>query len=805
MLYATVRNRKIHVKKPDTVVQNGVNVDWLQLEMDDEWAEMESIVCVFVARYTEEQTVTEEVTKEDGSTETVEKKVLAEQEISKEMLHTFGKKVLVPWECLEHSGMLSVSCTGYVGSEKIMTTMYPDSFWEIVQNGLKSGDSTIEPTASLYDQIVAAAGTANAAAIAATQAREQLMQDKANGVFDGADGQAATVEVGTVITGSPEENAQVYATGSPQEVRLNFVLPRGKQGPKGEPGEPGIQGEQGKPGEKGDKGDPGVYVGSGDMPDGYTVQIDPDGDADRLVADISRGTDGTWEITYTDGTVETISDAGYQAIKVDTTLTKPGEAADAKATGDELRSLSGKKANKSGWAANKYLGTDDAGNIVTKDAPDSSGSEEEITYEQVGVAPYAVTESGLFVKPDVETRIYTESGGENLLSDIQNIVDGPWGLTSIDYVASGNTVTVNSVDISKPLWAMFTIYGIYLEPGDYTFQMRGCDSMAVDLHTGTSADDSSWSNSGDIADNLRGSTIKNFTLEEGKYLKISPAKWNNTEWPVTLEFYLVAGTYDSIPEQSTSLSFNVGAGETFSLNPFNGSTVYSDPEGVAIYKPIEQTAGDNDTIICFGDSIMTYCKVPAALNDLGLNAIDMAVSGACLSGGRDVSSYPCDMCHIVDALEAGDLSAQISANSKFEALLSLLPSATVLLLEFGTNDFQGLVTLEGTEKTTIQGGMKYVLEKLCSLYPAKKIIVISTLSSTLAGSTNDLGITLEQLNTVLHEVAMEYSVPFIDALHNCGINTNTKGTLTSDGCHLNDVGVKRYARFLHGQLSGLGI
>lgn len=355
MLYATVRNRKIHVKKPDTVVQNGVKVDWLQLEMDDEWAAMDSIVCVFVARYTEEQT-------DDGGTKT-----LVEQEITKEMLHTFGQKVLVPWEVLVNSGMLSVSCTGYVGSEKIMTTMYPDSFWQIVQNGPKSGDSSIEPTPSLYDQILAASGAANAAAIAATQAREQLLQDKANGVFNGADGQAATVEVGTVITGSPEENAQVYATGTPQEVRLNFVLPRGKQGPAGQkgdtgpagpqgpqgiPGETGSPGPQGPKGEKGDKGDKGdtgdsgpigpsgVYVGSGEMPDGYSVQIDPDGEMDRLVSDITKNEDGSWKISYTDGSVETISNEAYQAIKIDATLTKSGQAADAAAVGTRLSSLS---------------------------------------------------------------------------------------------------------------------------------------------------------------------------------------------------------------------------------------------------------------------------------------------------------------------------------------------------------------------------------------------------------------------------------------------------------------------------------
>lgn len=331
MLYATVRNRKIHVKKPDTVVQNGVKVDWLQLEMDDEWAEMDSIVCVFVARYTEEQTG-------DGGAKT-----LVEQEIKKEMLHTFGQKVLVPWEVLVNSGMLSVSCTGYVGSEKIMTTMYPDSFWEIVQNGPKSGDSTIEPTASLYDQIVAAAGTANAAAIAATQAREQLMQDKANGVFDGADGKAATVEVGTVITGSPEENAQVYATGTPQEVRLNFVLPRGKQGPSGQKGDTGPAGPQGPQGVPGGAGSPGPQGPKGDKGEiGETGPAGPKGDTGPTGADGKSAYQYAVEGGYTGTEAEFSEKLAEEIPTVDSTLTQSGQAADAAEVGARLSSLSGK-------------------------------------------------------------------------------------------------------------------------------------------------------------------------------------------------------------------------------------------------------------------------------------------------------------------------------------------------------------------------------------------------------------------------------------------------------------------------------
>lgn len=494
-------------------------------------------------------------------------------------------------------------------------------------------------------------------------------------------------------------------------------------------------------------------------------------------------------------------------IPTDSTLSVAGKPADAAATGERLSQLTEEIVNpvEKTVEMTQPVGVDDDGRLWT--APVNGTTAEEPNYEQVGVAPYAVTESGLFVLPDAETRIYTEGGRENLLANIQNVVDGPWGLTSIDYTVSGNTVTVNSVEIGSGLWAMFTIYGIYLEPGDYTFQVQGCTGIATDLHSGTSADDSEWNNSHDIVSNLRGEEIWNFTVTEGKYLKISPKKLNNSTWPVTLKFFLVAGTYDTIPDATVSLSFTVAAGEKFSLDAFNGTTMYSDPDGVSVYRPVEDAAPDNEIVICFGDSIMTYCKVPAALNDLGINAVDMAVSGACLFGGRDVNTHPYDMCHIVDALETGDLTAQINGGSQpnFESLLSLMPSTTTLLIEFGTNDFQGLVALEGEDKTSITGGLRYVLSKLCTMYPEKKIVVISTLGWTLAGNTNDISLTLEQLNDALRNVASEYNIPFIDALHGVGLNTYTRNALTTDGCHLNAVGVKRYSKFLSGQLSALGI
>ena len=111
---------------------------------------------------------------------------------------------------------------------------------------------------------------------------------------------------------------------------------RGAKGEKGEKGDTGAQGIQGVQGEKGEKGDTGaagadgktpyvgdngnwfvgsddtgkpsrgetgpqgvsgVYVGSGDMPDGYNVQIDPDG-TPNLASE-------TWTFTLDDGTTVT--------------------------------------------------------------------------------------------------------------------------------------------------------------------------------------------------------------------------------------------------------------------------------------------------------------------------------------------------------------------------------------------------------------------------------------------------------------------------------------------------------------------
>ena len=67
-------------------------------------------------------------------------------------------------------------------------------------------------------------------------------------------GLAATVSVGTVTEG---ETASVVNSGTAQNAKLDFVIPKGTQGIQGPQGPAGPQGIQGIEGQQGPKGDPG--------------------------------------------------------------------------------------------------------------------------------------------------------------------------------------------------------------------------------------------------------------------------------------------------------------------------------------------------------------------------------------------------------------------------------------------------------------------------------------------------------------------------------------------------------------------
>ena len=66
----------------------------------------------------------------------------------------------------------------------------------------------------------------------------EVQELKKNGL-KGDPGEAATIQIGTVAASDPGSDPEVTNSGTQQDAVLNFVLPRGIQGPTGPKGDPG--------------------------------------------------------------------------------------------------------------------------------------------------------------------------------------------------------------------------------------------------------------------------------------------------------------------------------------------------------------------------------------------------------------------------------------------------------------------------------------------------------------------------------------------------------------------------------------
>ena len=74
------------------------------------------------------------------------------------------------------------------------------------------------------------AQAANSAANRANEIAEDLEDKKDSGYWDGTDGAAATIQIGTVTTGEPGTQASVTNTGTEHAAVLDFTIPRGTPG-----------------------------------------------------------------------------------------------------------------------------------------------------------------------------------------------------------------------------------------------------------------------------------------------------------------------------------------------------------------------------------------------------------------------------------------------------------------------------------------------------------------------------------------------------------------------------------------------
>lgn len=230
--------------------------------------------------------------------------------------------------------------------------------------------------------------------------------------------------------------------------------------------------------------------------------------------------------------------------------------------------------------------------------------------------------------------------------------------------------------------------------------------------------------------------------------------------------------------------------------------MYANPE-TKVYKNVDGVnESPKETIICFGDSIMQLCKIPEYINEkYETDMYNLGVSGATVSyrGESSDGNNAYDFVNIVDSLGNNDLSIQIEKgqNQNFESLLGLMSKANILIVEYGTNDFQGMKSLTGEENTTVEGAYNYCLNKLSQLYPYKKIIVLSTLGYTLVGDNNG-NYDILQLKEKVKEICDTLHFPFVDMMTLSNITDSNKTVFLEDGVHpKTENGRKRYGDALY--------
>lgn len=166
---------------------------------------------------------------------------------------------------------------------------------------------------------------------------------------------------------------------------------------------------------------------------------------------------------------------------------------------------------------------------------------------------------------------------------------------------------------------------------------------------------------------------------------------------------------------------------------------------------------------------------------LGWEEINLGIGGSVMVGRDDKGM-------VVD---------EESGIGRVPDILHAMPGVVVIL--YGANDFaQGkpLGEPDKFQQGTFLWDYDTVVRGLIENLPDAKI-VLSTLVYRADGETpNALGMTLEDYNQVIRQIAERYGLRLADAETGTGINKSNFAGLSADEAHLNDEGHQRLAAFL---------
>ena len=442
--------------------------------------------------------------------------------------------------------------------------------------------------------------------------------------------------------------------------------------------------------------------------------------------------------------------------------------------------------------------------VGTLEAGGGSGGVSPVPQDKlIGSLPMAISETGLYMITNTDgvivgtgsgaTNVY-ERDGETILYDPTDVV---WGSDSLSFNSTNTRPQVYAHLKNLKPNTTYTLFVDTNNAGTYVRVLQSKNDML-----------------GNIIVQINGSGHGEFTTPaSGYYTNIGFA--GNTTSGENVQFSNLAIFEGSYSERPHGISLKLIKGTKYDLDGYIGTTLSAEGGTVNVYRKAissgSESITDNGSVIFFGDSIFDFSDViERYANKTGKSCLDCTVGGTRMTPHNQDAYKPYSMVNIADSIVSGDFSTQIAngKNSNFSVLASAnINQYKAIVIGFGTNDYTANRAFTGTDKTSVQGAMQYVIDSVTSKYPSVRIVFIGTKRFVNIGEpmSNPNG-TVFEMNEIMKQVAKENGTPFVDMIHFFGDNAHNRSTLTSDGVHLSaPIGEKRYADILTGQLNAFGI
>lgn len=489
---------------------------------------------------------------------------------------------------------------------------------------------------------------------------------------------------------------------------------------------------------------------------GFILDVDRAG----VEAETAIGSDG-FEEQIEAAVADYIEENG---IVVDDTLSVDGACADAKATGDAL-------------------------NTLRSDVLDSESITIEVPYytDQIAISKAASS-------PDAAT---------------YGLVNG-YTLNS-----SGNEVAASAASVSGY---------IPVEIGDVV-RIKQLDRSAFDTSTMIvlfEAGESSHSGSGKTVENIIANAAYGSASISGNELTWDTSSISYYTWSHMTVAYLRVASVATEMVLTVNEEIRSGTQTIVTSQPILNPDVKVKEENLDFEVQTNHLSGKK--ILCIGDSLFGLYHgndgTPAYVAERTGATVYNCGFGGCRMSVHPTSGYAAfSMFKLANAIATGTWTDQdseaASGQSYFATHLATLKGITFSSLEFmvihyGTNDFQGNVTLDNSsnlkDTTTVCGALRYSIEQILGVYPKIHIFVSLPIYRMWSGTgaetyTNSGGKTLPEFVAAIRQVAEDYNLPVIDGYHELGMNKLNLSTFSSDGTHLTTAaGRKRFGYLIGGTI-----